>query len=54
MWTEISHKIKCPRGDCKHAKCAADEPPCSRCTCNQMAEGVGRSFRYEMKEDKHD
>ena len=54
MWTNTTADIKRPRGDCAHAKCRPDEPPCSSCTCNQMAEGVGRSFRYEMKEDKHD
>ena len=54
MCTEISHKIKCQRGDCKHAKCKPDEQPCKNCTCNQMSEGEGRSFRYEMKEGKHD
>lgn len=54
MWTEISHKIKCQRGDCKYAQCKPDEQPCKNCTCNQMSDAAGRSFRYEMKGDKHD
>ena len=49
MWTNTSSLIKCPRGDCLHTKCTADEPPCRYCTCNQKSEGSGRSFRYQPK-----
>lgn len=49
MWTNTSAAIKCPRGDCLHTKCAADEQPCKSCTCNQKSEGSGRSFRYQSK-----
>ena len=49
MWTNISTTIKCPRGDCLHTKCAADEQPCSGCTCNQLSGGIARTFRYEPK-----
>jgi hypothetical protein len=60
MWTNISTKIKCPRGDCLHTKCAADEQPCVGCTCNQYSDSMGRTFRYkptrmpERKERKDD
>ena len=47
MWTNISTKIKCPRGDCLHTKCAADEPPGSSCTCNRKANSLCRTFRYQ-------
>lgn len=50
MWTNISTKIKCPRGDCLHTECAADEQPCSGCTCNQYSDSMGRTFRYEPKD----
>lgn len=49
MWTNTSASIKCPRGDCLHTKCAADEPPCSFCTCNQYSTSLCRSFQYEPK-----
>ena len=49
MWTDITAVIKCPRGDCAHAKCRPDEPPCSACTCNRKANSLCRSFRYETK-----
>lgn len=49
MWTNISTTIKCPRGDCLHTKCPADEPPCSFCTCNQYSTSLCRSFQYETK-----
>ena len=49
MWTNTSASIKCPRGDCLHTKCAANEPPCSGCTCNQLSGAIARTFRYEPK-----
>lgn len=49
MWTNISTTIKCPRGDCLHTKCAADEQPCSVCTCNQYSDSMGRTFRFAPK-----
>ena len=49
MWTNTSAAIKCPRGDCLHTKCAADEPPCNGCTCNQWSEMPGRTFRFAPK-----
>ncbi len=49
MWTDTTADIKCPRGDCLHTKCAADEPPCSSCTCNRKANSLCRTFRYEPK-----
>ena len=49
MWTNTSAAIKCPRGDCLHTKCAADEPPCNGCTCNQMSDIPGRTFRFQPK-----
>ena len=49
MWTNTSAAIKCPRGDCLHTKCAADEPPCLHCTCNQWSEMPGRTFRFTPK-----
>ena len=49
MWTNISTTIKCPRGDCLHTKCAADEPPCSGCTCNQLSGAIARTFRFAPK-----
>ena len=49
MWNEFTADIKCPRGDCLHTKCTADEPPCSACTCNQYSDNLCRTFRYEPK-----
>lgn len=49
MWTNTSAAIKCPRGDCLHTKCEADEPPCSGCSCNQWSEVPGRTFRFAPK-----
>ena len=59
MWTNISITIKCPRGDCLHTKCAADEQPCSSCTCNRYSTSLCREFRYTPKnlpgkEKQHD
>lgn len=59
MWTDTTADIKCPRGDCSHAKCRPDEPPCSSCTCNRKADSLCRSFRFQLKdppgkEKKHD
>lgn len=50
MWTNPTADIKCPRGDCAHAKCPEGEAPCRFCTCNNHATSPCRSFRYERKE----
>lgn len=49
MWTNISTTIKCPRGDCAHAKTDAKEEPCSSCTCNQYSTSLCRTFRFAPK-----
>jgi len=54
MWTNISTTIKCPRGDCLHTKCPADEPPCSSCTCNRRSDSMCRHFAYQPKGANYD
>lgn len=41
--------IKCPRGDCAHAKCPEDEAPCRFCTCNNHTDAPCRKFNYQPK-----
>lgn len=52
MWTNPTYNVKCPRSDCLHFKTAAGDFPCGGCTCNNMAEGLVRQFRYEPKQGK--
>ena len=52
MWGKNPTYSKCPRNDCKFYNCKPDTCPCDTCSCNSSSDTLGRSFRYEHKEDQ--